>query len=249
MEGSAVKSLERAIRILECFRDLQRALSAREVADALSLPPSSAFVLLRSMVQIGYLHVDATTKEYFPTLLVTELGSWIPTTAYGLHQPRVIIDEVRDATGETATLSVQNDLAMQILDTAVGTQMIVLNVRAGDKLPLFTSNIGRVALSQRSNADIAKLIARADTLARNGTAKVDQPAVMTEIDNIRRVGYGVGYDSVIEGLGAIAWPLQTPHPSSTLVLALAGPTPRIRASEAVSVKKVRAILRKHGMSA
>lgn len=249
MEGSAVKSLERAIRILECFRDRQRALSAREVADALNLPPSSAFVLLRSMVQIGYLYVDATTKEYFPTLLVTELGSWIPTTAYGLHQPRLMIEEIRDATGETATLSVQNDLSMQILDTAVGTQMIVLNVRAGDKLPLFTSNIGHVALSQRSDADIAKLVARADSLARNGSGKVDHPALMAEIGKIRSVGYGIGYDSVIEGLGAIAWPITTPHPSSTLVMALAGPTPRIRATEAASVRKVRSILKKHTMAA
>ncbi len=244
MEGSAVKSLERAIRILECFRDKQQALSAREVADSLNLPPSSAFVLLRSMVQIGYLHVDATTREYFPTLLVTELGSWIPTTAYGLHQPRMLIEEIRDATGETATLSVQNDLAMQILDTAVGTQMIVLNVRAGDKLPLFTSNIGHVALSQRSDPEIAKLVARADGFAAAGK-KVDQAALMAEIELIRRVGHGIGYDSVIEGLGAIAWPIQTPHPASTLVVALAGPTPRIRTTEAASIKKVSAILKKH----
>ena len=248
MEGSAVKSLERAIRILECFRDKQHALSAREVADALNLPPSSAFVLLRSMVQIGYLHVDANTKEYFPTLLVTELGSWIPTTAYGLHQPRLLIEEIRDATGETATLSVQNDLAMQILDTAVGTQMIVLNVRAGDRLPLFTSNIGHVALSQRSDAEIAKLIARADNL-RGATAKVDKPRLSAAIETIRQVGYGVGYDWVIEGLSAIAWPIETPHPASTLVVALAGPTPRIRATEAASIKKVKAILKKHQMAA
>ncbi len=244
MEGSAVKSLERAIRILECFRDKQHALSAREVADSLDLPPSSAFMLLRSMVQIGYLHVDATTREYFPTLLVTELGSWIPTTAYGLHQPRLLIEEIRDATGETATLSVQNNLAMQILDTAVGTQMIVLNVRAGDNLPLFTSNIGHVALSQRSDAEIAKLVARADGFA-SAAKKVDQAVLMAEIELIRRVGYGIGYDSVIEGLGAIAWPIQTPHPASTLVVALAGPTPRIRTAETASIKKVNAILKKY----
>ncbi len=248
MEGSAVKSLERAIRILECFRDKQHALSAREVADALNLPPSSAFVLLRSMVQIGYLHVDAGTKEYFPTLLVTELGSWIPTTAYGLHQPRLLIEEIRDATGETATLSVQNDLSMQILDTAVGTQMIVLNVRAGDKLPLFTSNIGHVALSQRTDAEIAKLVGRANNLAGSG-AKVDAQALMDSIERIRAAGFGVGYDSVIEGLGAIAWPIETPHPASTLVIALAGPTNRIRATEATAIKKVRAILKKHKMAA
>lgn len=244
MNGSAVKSLERAIRILECFRDEQRALSAREVAESLNLPASSAFVLLRSMVQIGYLHVDATTKEYFPTLLVTELGGWIPTTAYGLQQPRMLIEEIRDATGETATLSVQNDLAMQILDSAVGTQMIVLNVRAGDKLPLFTSTIGQVALSHRSDAEIAKILARANGLA-GSRAQVDQEPLFEEIGQIRRAGYGVGYDSVIEGLGAIAWPIKTPHPASTLVVALAGPTPRIRANEAASIKKVKSILRRH----
>lgn len=244
MNGSAVKSLERAIRILECFRDEQRALSAREVADSLNLPPSSAFVLLRSLVQIGYLHVDATTKEYFPTLLVTELGSWIPTTGYGLHQPRMLIEEIRDATGETATLSVQNNLAMQILDSAVGTQMIVLNVRAGDRLPLFTSTIGKVALSRRPDAEIAKLISRANGLARN-REQLDPEPLQEEIRSIRRTGYGIGHDAVIEGLGAIAWPIKTPHPASTLVVALAGPTPRIRANEAASIKKVRSILRRH----
>lgn len=214
------------------------------MADSLNLPPSSAFVLLRSLVQIGYLHVDATTKEYFPTLLVTELGSWIPTTGYGLHQPRMLIEEIRDATGETATLSVQNNLAMQILDSAVGTQMIVLNVRAGDRLPLFTSTIGKVALSRRPDAEIAKLISRANGLARN-REQLDPEPLQEEIRSIRRTGYGIGHDAVIEGLGAIAWPIKTPHPASTLVVALAGPTPRIRANEAASIKKVRSILRRH----
>ena len=71
---------------------------------------------------------------------------------------------------------------------------------------------------------------------------------MASIERIRRLGYGVGYDSVIEGLGAIAWPIQTPHPASTLVVALAGPSHRIRATEEGSVKKVRAILKKHNVT-
>ena len=87
-------------------------------------------------------------------------------------------------------------------------------------------------------------MARADGLAGAGK-KVDQAALMTEIDVIRRVGYGIGYDAVVEGLGAIAWPIQTPHPASTLVIALAGPTPRIRTVEAALIKKVNAILKKH----
>ncbi|CAA9387582.1 MAG: hypothetical protein AVDCRST_MAG93-9550 [uncultured Chloroflexia bacterium] len=245
MNTPAVKSAERVIRIFECFRDKQHGLSAKEISDQLRLPGSSTFVLLRSMVHIGYLHFDPTTREYYPTLLVTELGSWIPTFAYGLNDPRMLIETIRDATGETVTLSVQNNLSMQILDTAIGTQMIVLNIRTGDKLPLLISNIGRVSLSLRSDDEIAKLLKRAGGGALGGEPPPDIDSLMSEIAHIRKRGYGVGYDSVIAGLGAIAWPIDTNHPARTLVIALAGPTDRIRNNEKTIVNKVKAILKKH----
>src|SRR5687767_11496388 len=63
-ETGPVKSAQRVLLILDLLTEHQEGLSFTEVGQALGLPKSSAFGLLRTMVGAGYLTQDVTTRRF-----------------------------------------------------------------------------------------------------------------------------------------------------------------------------------------
>lgn len=73
----AVKSAARALQILEFFETVRRGASVTEISRALNYPQSSTSMLLRSLVQLGYLEMDRLKRIYMPTRRISLLGTWV----------------------------------------------------------------------------------------------------------------------------------------------------------------------------
>ena len=61
------KSAIRALDVLELFCRTGHKLRAREIAQALNIGPSSADLLLKTLIDGGYLAFDPLTKYYWPS--------------------------------------------------------------------------------------------------------------------------------------------------------------------------------------
>lgn len=72
-----IKSCGRTLQILEYMDDVKRPVTAIELVEALHYPQSSVSALLRSMVVMGFLHLNDQTRRYSPSLRVLFLGHWI----------------------------------------------------------------------------------------------------------------------------------------------------------------------------
>lgn len=236
-----IKSAGRVFAVLELFDAERRPLPASEVERALGFPQSSTLALLKSMVALGYLTYDLVGRLYAPTLRLAVLGDWIAKTAMGAHLDD-LIQEISEATGETVSISCQNELRLQFLLMHAGSNPLTLNIRPGSHGPLFGSNAGRVALSCRSDEEIARLAQRINRKPDTDDEKVDLPLAMAEIARIRKQGYGIGYGSYIPSIGAISWPLPNDGRTGQLVISVAGPVQSIRKAEASIVKAVTHIL-------
>lgn len=240
-----VKSAGRVFAVLELFDRVQMPLSATAIERELDFPQSSTLALLKTMVALGYLSFDRIDRCYLPTPRVTLLGHWLEAAMEGEVGLQALLEEIGDATGETAALSCQNDLVMQFLAVRPGRNPLTLNARAGDTGPLFRSIIGLSALSQKTDRDIRRLADRIARRPEDGAPPVDIVAVLAEIAAIRRDGHGTGYSRYIHSVGAIAWPLPTGRVKRPIVLSVAGPVESIRATEADIIRTVDTILAAH----
>lgn len=239
-----IKSAGRVFAVLELFDAERRPLPASEVERALGFPQSSTLVLLKSMVALGYLTYDLVGRLYAPTLRLAVLGDWIGKTAMGVHLDD-LIQEISEATGETVSVSCQNELRMQFLLLHAGRNALTLNIKPGSHGPLFGSNVGRVALSCKSDDEIARLAARINRKPDTDCESVDLLLAMAEIDRIRKQGYGIGYGAYIPSIGAISWALPNDGRTGQLVISVAGPVQSIQQAEASIIKAVTDILGRH----
>ena len=66
------------IAVLEYFRLCRQPRTISQISGDLGYPQSSAPVLLKTLVTLGYLSFDRSSNVYFPTPKVTSLGDWVP---------------------------------------------------------------------------------------------------------------------------------------------------------------------------
>jgi DNA-binding IclR family transcriptional regulator len=245
LSPAVVKSAGRVFEVLELFRRSRRQLSAAEIGQALGYPKSSTNALLKSLVALGYLVLDARTLRYFPSLAVTQLGDWIPSIVLASGDAFEILAEVHAATQETVTLSVQNDLACRFLRVIPGTFPISLRMTEGFVAPLLTTAVGTAILSQLTDDEIAALVDRANDRAKRKTERVDGAKVAREVREVRTRGYAVAYDAVFPDTGAIAVPFPSDMDGFPMAIGVGGLRERMRRNEGAIYRSIRASLGRH----
>lgn len=211
-------------------------MTSAQLGALLGYPKSSLSVLLKSLVAQGYLGTG-NDQDYFPTLKLARLGDWIPAALLGSETLLPILQDLRDRTGETVTLTMPSDLHMRCLHALVGTHPIALNVEEGVTFPVFGTAIGAMYLSTQSEAVVRKLLDR--WMAQGPGRNVGSlPTILEQIQQARQQGFATAYNAVIPDTGAIAMPLRV-NDGDVLIVAVAGLSDRIRQNQASILKRMR----------
>ena len=245
MADDVVKSVGRVIAVLELFEAKREALTGAQIASELGYPSSSTNAVLKSLVKLGYLSWNTLTRRYFPTLSVSNLGEWILDDLLA-NETLEILEALHAATGETVTLSTQNDLNMQFIRVIPGTFPISLSVREGYLGPLFGSAIGTACLSRLNDNQISRLHERGKRSPGSASSKFQLTDVMAEVETARERGFAVGYDRILQDTGAVAIPLPN---QPEFVVGVGGLSPRIHRSEEAIVEAMHKAIRASSASA
>lgn len=244
-DPSLVKSAARVFEVLELLGKVRRPLSASEIGSVLEYPKSSANVLLKSLVQLGYLSFDLDSMQYFPSLRVTALGEWIPSALYGTGSAAAMLEEVHDRTHETVTLSMRSGLSMRFIRVLPGKFFIALKMEEGYLAPLFGTAVGAAHLSARPAAEIARLAESAIQEARTREARKTIDTALKEAEAARQRGYAVAYGRVFADTGAVAMPLPPAADGTVLVIGVGGLHDRIRRNERMIARAMRNAITQH----
>jgi DNA-binding IclR family transcriptional regulator len=215
--------------ILEIFRAARAPLTARELADQLAMPRSSTNVLLRSLIQGGYLRYNAERSVYYPTLRVFQLGSWL-AEGY-LDDPAIdaLLTRLRDETGETVCLWARIGLGLTVMQIVESPQPIRLTVNTGARAPLFGSIVGAAMLAGLGDDAVEALALR--QAARGGEA-VELEGLRRDVARDRQRGHVLGYDRWLADAGAVATAIRPEGATEPLVIGVGGPSFRVRRNEA-----------------
>ena len=225
-----VKSADRAMAILELFRDIRRPATARELADVLEMPRSSTNVLLRSLIGGGYLRYDEIRASYFPTLRVFQLGSWLMDGFFNHPRIDAAMRGLSAATRETICLWVQVGTVATAVSVIKSPQAIALAMKPGESAPIFGSAVGLAFLAAMPVEEVGLLHERwLKTLSRE--QRDGSKDLVSKVEQVRKRGTSVGYDFWLEDAGAVARAFIHPALGETAVLAIGGPIFRIRRNE------------------
>ena len=227
MQNQQVKSALRALEILEYFKLNRQRRSMSEIAADLGYPQSSATVLLRTLITMGYLSYDRQERAYFPTPKVTALGDWIPIALFGSNRILEALQDVHTATGEGVFLGTKSDIYLQYVRTIESVHAMRFHVGEGTLVPLTRSAAGWVLMSSLPEDRLDNLVRRAN-IAGNPEERVSIEQIRYRLAELREKGYAHAQDVPFPGGATIVVPLQARIQGQPVCLALGGVAVRVR---------------------
>lgn len=237
-----IKSAGRSLEVLELFRDAQQPLRLTDIATALSLPQSSASMLIRSLISMGYLIRQG--RNYAPSMRITLLGSWLNDAMFGQGNLMSLIAEVSHLTGDTVILGTRNSLYVEVLAVIPGRMDTIHHTRPGEGRSLTRALMGHMILSAMTRTEAEGVVMRINAEQKRSERRVKFQTLIPILDRIRQNGYGY-VEGTIPG-GANVAVLLPPGPfGDRLVLGNVGTIERIRPRREEILILVNATIKKY----
>jgi DNA-binding IclR family transcriptional regulator len=245
-----VASVPAAREALDILRYLSRQagpVAAASIVRDLGLPRSTAYHLLATLTDAGFVTHVPEERRYALGLAAYELGTGYVRQAPLQRIARVPLAELVDRVGHSAHLAVLHgrEVVYVIEERAPGRPPLVTDV--GVRLPAQLTASGRAMLAQLPAAQVRALFPDpAAFVLRTGIGPRSPSALRALLVNVRRQGHAGEDGEVTPGFASIASPVldHSAHPVAGVAVTVpaAGLPPAVRQRVAVEVARTAATI-------
>jgi len=226
-----VKSALRVLEILRLFSERKAALSQTDIYRMLGIPQSSITFLLRTMIEAGYLTYHRDNRVYFPTPEVLHLGKWLEGFGYDFffRESAItdLIDEIGSRTGETVSITSQNDIFVHFHRVSVRNIPADLQIAEGSVFPLTYSSYGRVLLSRQPDKQIDRVCRLIRAREADPQRRFDVDRMVAQIVAMRSHDYFYALNPLLREAGSVATTLPITIAGRDVAIGVGGPAKRI----------------------
>jgi IclR family KDG regulon transcriptional repressor len=205
--ASGSRSLRRALDILELMLAKGEAVSVADIVASLTIPKSTAYELVRTLTEGGYVERARKPGALFLGRKLFELGMAYRSNIDLLRDGSLIVEELCHQVGETVQLSVMENDLMLVLVKEEGSQPIRIISRIGSRVPVNWAAAGRLLVSDLDDGALRALLQRTIRPSPTGQAETDVDKLIAQIRRFRRQGYGIEINEANAHAGCIAAPV------------------------------------------
>jgi|SRR5579875_3129605 len=197
--------LERATLIMDVFASGQEFVFLEQVSDQTGLPRSTAFRMLRQLVDLGWLEHDSQGYRLGPR------AQLLPTRAADHSELRdaasAVLNDLNLRTGAVSHLGVLEGASVHYLDKVGGAAAHTVPSRVGSRLGADQTVTGRALLAGLCPEEVDRL------LRRETQASLDMARLHQELNAIRR-NHGLAFsygERCSMGISSLAAPVVGPR--------------------------------------
>jgi IclR family pca regulon transcriptional regulator len=202
-----VEALARGLAVLSRFDQTTQDLSLTEIASSTGLSKSTAFRIVRTLEEAGYLARDSETQRYRPGLEVLELG-FTALSNLGLRDAaRPYLERLSQETGETASLTLLDGLEVVYIDRVRNRSIVGVVLGLGSRIPAHCASMGKAMLAHLPADALETLLEDATLTPCTPCSIVDAAALQRELARIRHRGFALNDQELEIGLRAVAAPI------------------------------------------
>ena len=235
MDSNKSATALRALRVLEILGEARGALGVAEVANGIGADRSTAYRMLMTLHDAGYVTRDAVAKTY---QLGYKLLSLASALLEGDEHAEVILQAIRelsDQTGETVHYCVLDRDASVLMYRAKGTQLVTVDFKIGDRAPLHCTSIGKALLAYQDARIVEEVIARGLPKVAPNTI-TDAETFRAELLKVRRQGFAFDDLEFHDDMRCVAVPIFEAAGLVRAGISLSGPSSRYSLSKLEELK-------------
>lgn len=187
-ERAGIQSLERAFAILEEITRHREGIGLADLARRVGLHSSTAFHLIRTMVQLGYVSQPRDSKRYRigRRLFALAAGALDEVALVSVATP--VLERLSLATGESGHFAIRSGDDIVVVAKTAGGGLFQLVDRSGAVRPAHATALGKVLLAALPDSELGRVLANLEL--RRFTAKtiVEREPLLRELEEVRSKG-------------------------------------------------------------
>lgn len=191
-ERGGIQSLERAFAILEEIAANPQGIALADLCRAVGLHSSTAFHLVRTLVQLGYASQHPESRKYRIGRKVFSLAAGALDENELVVRATPVLERLAQLTGESAHFAILAGGDVVIAVKTEGPGMFRLADRAGAVRPAHATALGKVLLAAMARDQLERYLVRAPLQRFTPKTIVERDALLAELDHVRR--HGIAFD-------------------------------------------------------
>lgn len=203
-----VKSLARGLRVLQCFARDTPVLRLKDIAEQLDIPMGSAFRLVSTLENEGFLSQDPISKQYRLGLKVLDLSQ---ICLSGLVFPNVALPFL-----ETLATDAQQSANMAVLDGGEAVlvarasikRVLDINLSVGSRLPSYCTSMGKALLAYLDDAELEKTLENIEFLPYTPATITSRAELLSALQKVRLDGYAMSDGELDKRLRSVSAPVR-----------------------------------------
>ncbi|MBI3013637.1 MAG: IclR family transcriptional regulator [Candidatus Tectomicrobia bacterium] len=224
--ADVLKSLRKAIRVLECFSLQEPRLSLSDIARRAQLPLSTAHRILATLRGAGIVEQEGDRELYRLGLKLFELGSMVLANMEVHREALPFIEELSRESGETVHLGVFDGSQVVSIEKMDSPHGLASQVTIGKGAPAYCTAVGKALLAFQSESTIDH-VCRLGLTRHTPQTITDPGKLRKELERIRALGYAVDEREHQPDVRCVAAPIRD-HTSNVIAsMSVSGPATRI----------------------
>lgn len=220
-----VRAVERALQIMGCFDDEHTERGISEIAQAVNLHKATAYRIVTTLVNYGYLEWVAEDQKYRLGLELTNLGFQVIRRMDLRQEALPYMKQLVQEWGETCDLSLYDHGKTFYIEVLRGNHALTISAAVGQRLPAHATASGKLFLAYLPQEELDAVLKQPlDVYTENTVTSPD--VILKQLKMIRDQGYAVDYEEYEVGICAIAAPIC--NRSGNVIAAIGSPSPTSR---------------------
>jgi len=221
-----IQSVERALSILEIFKAGKKELSVKEISEEVGLSKSTAFGLINTLTNQGYLQQNSENLKYGLGLKVLALSNTVQKNNIIVQTIRPYLISLSDKFQETTHCAVEENASVIYIDKIEAKRSVYIKSEIGTKNYMHCAGVGKCFLAYMSQKKFDKII-EGNLISLTPNTITDKEKLKIEMADIRLKGFAVDREEIELGLTCVAVPILSIKKEPIVAISLSGPTSRM----------------------
>lgn len=184
------RTVERTLAILELVANSDRGITLQEIAQAMDMAKSSAFVIVHSLLELHYIKfVENSDKKYCLDIKTFSLGMKYTSDLTLVKQCGSYLPALAEKYSKTAFLGVLNGTEIVYLYKYVGRNAQLATCAIGSSKPVYATSLGKAILAYLPKDEQLALIDKIELTPLTSHTITSKETLLEELDIIRQQGY------------------------------------------------------------
>ncbi len=202
----SVRQINNLLSLLEFFAARKSPATLADVVNHFDWPRSSAFNILTTLCEAGYLYEPKTRSGYFPTPRWSQLVNAFAEADAIPEELTSILAPLSEETGETVCLSAPSGQFAVFINVVESSKAVRYATTAGKRVPIHVTASGQALLSCMSERDREVILRRAKYGCWGPNAAKDNDEVLRQLAEGRDRGWYRSASNFSPDLGGVSVP-------------------------------------------